>query len=89
MSKPEADGGVAIESSPLLPDEYRCAMCGGVFKTAWTDEEARAEQEANGWGSISQEDCVTVCDDCYQQMIALDPPSDFNERQANTGADRT
>ena len=48
MNEPKNDSGVAIDSTPLLADEYRCAMCGGVFKKAWTDEEVEAEQEANG-----------------------------------------
>lgn len=85
MSKPEADGGLAIESTPLLADEYRCAMCGGVFKKAWTDEEAKAEQEANGWGALAPEDSAVVCDNCYRQMTALYPPAEFNRDQPNTG----
>jgi O-acetyl-ADP-ribose deacetylase (regulator of RNase III) len=52
-------------------------MCGGVFKKGWTDEEASAEQEANGWGALAPEDTAVVCDDCYRQMTALHPPENM------------
>ena len=86
MNEPKNDSGVAIDSTTLLADEYRCAMCGGVFKKAWPDEEAEAEQEANGWGALAPEDRAVVCDDCYRQMTALYPPEEFNRDQANAEA---
>jgi hypothetical protein len=55
--------------------EYQCAVCKGVFQNGWTDEEARAEQEANGWKDA---DCDIVCDDCYDAIIA-DPAIAFRE----------
>ncbi len=55
-------------------DEYECACCHGVFKLGWTDEEARAEQDENGWRDA---DCDIVCDDCYKKIIA-DPQIAFD-----------
>lgn len=48
------------------PDTYQCFMCKGVFEFGWTDKEAEAEREANGW---SDEDCAVVCDDCYKDVM--------------------
>ena len=58
-------------SVPTLGDKYTCAACGGVFETAWTDEEAVAE-----YGEVFQgkhepaHEADVVCDDCYQKMAA-------------------
>lgn len=49
--------------------QYRCAECGEVFEFGWTEEEARAEQEANGWGDIPDDFMGVVCDDCYKKII--------------------
>ena len=46
-------------------DHYHCAICGGVFAFAWSDEEAQAE--ARSKGIDPNDDCVVVCEDCYQQ----------------------
>lgn len=50
--------------------QYRCEQCGGVFDFGWTDEEAKAEMAANGWGDMPPEDMAIVCDDCYNGVIA-------------------
>ena len=49
-------------------NQYRCAQCGGIFDKGWTDEEARAEQEDNGWLEIPDDFMAVVCDDCYKEM---------------------
>lgn len=49
--------------------QYRCDACGGIFDNGWTDEEAKAEQEANGWAGVDcGVDCGVVCDDCFKAM---------------------
>jgi hypothetical protein len=50
----------------LGPEDFQCAYCGEVHQKACTDEEAAEEQEANGW---ADEECVIICDDCYQLMV--------------------
>lgn len=45
------------------PRQYQCAMCGGVFVPAWTEDEAIAEAEGHG---LDVSDCGVVCDDCYK-----------------------
>lgn len=77
-----------MEEEPLASDEYRCSMCRGIFKKGWTDEEAEAEQEANGWGSLPPEECAVVCDDCYQQMTSQLSPEEFNQEQEDESKDR-
>ena len=62
----------------LSPDEYRCEKCGEVFTKGWTDEESKAEQEANGWGDMEKDDLAIVCDDCYHDMTNSYAPHDFN-----------
>lgn len=60
--------------------QYKCAECGGVFDFGWTDEEAKAEQEANGWGDIPPGFMAVVCDDCYKAMFlnvpVIETPAD-------------
>lgn len=54
-----------------MADSYTCANCGGVFIKGQSDEEARAEYEAimpNAAERGDEED--TVCDPCYQQIMA-------------------
>jgi NAD-dependent SIR2 family protein deacetylase len=51
----------------LEPDEYRCAMCGGVFKKGQTDEEAMKECDDN-FGKLNPEHLAVICDDCYQDV---------------------
>jgi len=47
--------------------EYTCAACHETFDSAWTDEEARAEQVANGFDKVP---CDITCDDCYKKVMA-------------------
>lgn len=46
--------------------QFRCAWCGGVFEKDWSEEEALAELKAH-FGSLKPEECVQVCEDCYQK----------------------
>ena len=51
-------------------NEYKCAMCGGVFEKGWTDEEAIDECKENFSEEIvTAGDLETVCDDCYQKIL--------------------
>ena len=61
----------ARQSGTFLPgeeimesNEYRCAMCDGVFKNGWSDEEAIAEAEGFFPG-VPASERVVVCDDCF------------------------
>ncbi len=45
-------------------DEFRCTVCGEVFKKGWSDEEAAAELEEEF--GMDPTDCAMVCDDCYK-----------------------
>ena len=49
--------------NPPAKGEYRCEMCGGVFSYGWSDDEAKAEANANGFDVAN---CGVVCDDCYK-----------------------
>ena len=53
----------------LEPDEYRCEICGGIFKKGWSDEDAIAEQKRN-FNEAPAEDDAILCDDCYKQFIS-------------------
>jgi len=53
-----------------MADEYTCAMCGGTFEKAWSDDEARAEF-AEEFPEASGDDAEVVCDDCYRQMMGF------------------
>ena len=49
-------------------NEYKCAMCKGIFEKEWSDEEAEAELESTFKGTPT-EDCELVCDDCYKKFM--------------------
>jgi hypothetical protein len=49
---------------------FTCDVCGGVFMSGWSEEEAVAEKERL-WGDIPLEECGTVCDDCFEQVLEL------------------
>jgi hypothetical protein len=67
-----------LKPKELKPNEYQCARCQRVFEKGWTDEEAKAEQNENGWGDIPNSQCDVVCDDCYKSMIGEVSPEEFN-----------
>jgi len=50
----------------MKDNEYQCSMCGETYEKGWTEEEARKEQNDNGWSDL---DCDLVCDDCYNQIM--------------------
>ena len=48
---------------------YRCAACGDVCETGWSDAEANAEAEAL-WGvrqALTNPAFEVVCDDCWNR----------------------
>ncbi len=55
-----------------MSDEYTCAMCGGTFTKALTDEEARQEYsqifEPLGFAPPDTEELEIVCDVCWQEI---------------------
>lgn len=61
----------------LKPNEYQCAMCHGVFEYGWSDDLATKELHQN-FGAFDKEDCVLICDDCYQKTgLFCGPPQDW------------
>jgi hypothetical protein len=58
-----------------MSESFTCAECGGTFEKAWSDEEARAEADENFGDELV--DPVVVCDDCYQEMVAWKPPTEW------------
>jgi hypothetical protein len=85
----ESTIGASSAESAVLTDglgvEYKCGCCGGVFTTAWTQEEALNEKESNGWGDMNKDDMVVVCDGCYKDLMAFNEPLTPNETEL-TGA---
>lgn len=57
------------QPSPILPNEYHCAHCGGVFTKGWSDEEAEAEYATTfSTDPHFHEPREVVCDDCYKEF---------------------
>jgi len=54
----------------LQNGEYQCAVCKDIFKTDWSDIEAK--QEAEDIFGLPVEEweggAVMVCDDCFQKI---------------------
>ncbi len=53
-------------------DTFTCARCGNTYEKEWSDEEAAAEAAAT-WSPAELESQATVCDDCYQALMAAMP----------------
>lgn len=51
---------------PLNVNEFRCAQCGGIDEKG-PEGVAMAEKEKY-WGDVPLEECVVVCDDCWNAM---------------------
>ena len=59
----------------MKDNEFKCAMCGGIFEKGWTDEEAMKECKENfGEKMASAEDYEVVCNDCYQKICPQEHP---------------
>ena len=48
-------------------EDYTCEACGGVFRKAWSDQEAKAELDQVF--AVPVEDCVRVCENCYRKVL--------------------
>ncbi len=54
-----------------IGDEFTCDVCGGRFTKERSDEECWDEAlDLYPADQIAREGVGTVCDDCYQQVIA-------------------
>ncbi len=54
----------------------RCDLCGKVFDSAWSAEEAKAEKERDFPG-VPLEDCAVICDECYQKVRPDAHPTEY------------
>ena len=48
--------------------DYTCAICGETFHSDWSEEEAQTELHEQFGEDASVEDCVKVCDDCWEKV---------------------
>lgn len=48
-----------------------CELCGDRFESEWTEEEALEEAKRAGFTFTSEDPKITVCDDCYQKVMAV------------------
>lgn len=54
-----------MTATPEKGDTFLCEMCGGEFEANWSKDEATEELHQD-FGQMPTEDCVVICDDCYQ-----------------------
>ena len=56
----------------MLPNEYRCAACGGIFELVrneeWSNEKAEEEYKRL-FPNSSMENRDIVCDDCFNKFV--------------------
>lgn len=56
------------EEKKMKDNEFKCAICHGVFEKLLSDEEA--EQQLNKeFPGFTSDECDYVCDDCYIQYF--------------------
>ena len=53
----------------MKKNEYKCAMCGGIFLKGWSDEEAIEEAKGIGMSLEEMTDDALVCEDCYNFLM--------------------
>ncbi len=52
-------------------DEYRCALCGGIFITGWSEAQAAAEYAANFPAESATGDKKSdLCSVCFEEFMA-------------------
>jgi hypothetical protein len=82
MKTPESQQSAASEAGQ---NQYRCAWCGNVYDLErnedWSEEKARAEKERDFPG-VPMEQCVVVCDDCYQKCRPDTHPKEYEAYKA-------
>jgi uncharacterized protein with PIN domain len=54
---------------PLKPNEFRCCECGEIFENAWSEEEAQSEVEQKFGLTFTEQNCATMCEDCYRKFM--------------------
>lgn len=57
-------------STAQLKQHYICAECGNTYEKIWSDSQAAQEFEGHFPG-MSLEDAVIVCDECFNENMAL------------------
>ncbi len=50
---------------------FTCDNCHRTFPKGWSDVEARAEASRAGFPDQPIDQFAVVCDDCYQQIMAM------------------
>ncbi len=68
----------------MKKNEFQCADCGGIFKKGLPDKVAWREYDDNFPGA-SHQIAEIICDDCYQKMIAVEPPPEMKEKRIGYG----
>jgi hypothetical protein len=48
-----------------VSDTYTCAICGVVFESSRSNDEAMQESKAL-WGDYEPDDLAVICDDCFR-----------------------
>jgi hypothetical protein len=57
---------------------FVCALCGDRCMSTWSDEEA-AEEYRNAFGcEPTPDEARSVCDECYQQLMAMQDTQNAN-----------
>ena len=57
-----------MNPTPLKPNEYKCAHCGGVF-SKWTPEADMEAEAQENWPGLRPEEAAVICDPCYRKFI--------------------
>ncbi len=65
-----------------MAKDYKCSLCGGVFETTVSDEEAMAESRAI-FGDVPPEQLDVVCDDCWHKINPADNQELVRETKAH------
>ena len=50
----------------MKKNEYKCDMCGKIYKKGWSEEKALKERDEL-WNNPN-EDWAIVCDDCFNKI---------------------
>lgn len=60
--------GVVMKEKKRKSNEFICAKCGELC-IGTTSEEKKLKEKEEMFGDIPLEDCVSICDDCFQAIF--------------------
>ena len=69
----------------IKPNEYKCAMCWGIYEKWWSKEDSEKEAEELFWSHPDNWTCGSclVCDICFEKINPRNHPIQLEKAKKN------